>query len=137
VIGALVTIGLVQNASFTAWVLITAPATPFLAWAAREYYRQIDTADQLEALMKEARKFWDTAIAGEVSSENCKVRSREFQNAIYNRRATSPLVLPLLYWFKRLSLEDEMNEGAASLLRELGTSKSTASQTHNGITQGS
>jgi hypothetical protein len=126
VIGALVTIGLVQNESITAWVLIMTPATPFLAWAAREFYRQIDTADQLEALMKEARKFWDAALVGQINSEHCEARSREFQNAIYNRRATSPLVLPLLYRFKRLSLEDEMKNAAENFLLEFKTSKSFA-----------
>jgi hypothetical protein len=45
----------------TEWVLSLAPATPFLAWAAREYYRQRDTADLLEDLMKEAKKLWARA----------------------------------------------------------------------------
>jgi len=117
-IAVLVIAGLQQNASVTAWVLTMAPATPFLAWAAREYYRQIDTADQLENLMKEARKFWNEAVSGGCTPDDCLVRSREFQNAIYNRRATSPLILPLIYRFKRLSLEDEMNEAAENFLQE-------------------
>jgi hypothetical protein len=113
-----VILGLGRDVSVTAWVLTMAPATPFLAWAAREYYRQTDTADLLDTLMKEARKLWDRALAGSCGPDDCRIRSREFQNAIYNRRTASPLVFPLLYRFKRLSLEDEMNEGAANFLRE-------------------
>ncbi|WP_225769556.1 S-4TM family putative pore-forming effector [Inquilinus sp. Marseille-Q2685] len=117
-IGALAISGLIQNVSMTAWVLTMAPAMPFLSWAAREYYRQVDTADSLEMLMKEARNFWKSAVDGECGVDVCRARSREFQNAIYSRRATSPLVLPFLYKFKRLALEDEMNEGAADLVHE-------------------
>jgi hypothetical protein len=116
--GMFVISGLAQDSSVTAWVLTMAPVTPFLAWAAREYYRQSDTADQLEALMKEARKLWDRALADSCGPDDCRTWSRAFQNAIYHRRVTSPLVFPLLYGFKRLSLEDEMNEGAANFLRE-------------------
>ena len=60
-VGALIFSGLAQNLRMTEWVLSLAPATPFLAWAAREYYRQRDTADLLEDLMKEAKKLWARA----------------------------------------------------------------------------
>lgn len=123
VVGLLFVSGLVQNLSMTAWVLVMAPATPILAWAAREYYRQLDTAELLDTLMKEARKLWNQALSGECDAAGCEVRSREFQNAIYNRRANSPLVLPLLYRFRRSALEDEMNVGAAELLREYARSQ--------------
>jgi hypothetical protein len=86
----------------------------------REYYRQRDTADVLEYLMKEAKKLWTLARAGECEAEDCRQRSREVQNAIYTERANSPLVMPFLYRVKRLQLEDEMNEGAADFLRDLG-----------------
>lgn len=116
--GLFVVSGLAQDSSVTAWVLTMAPVTPLLAWAAREYYRQSDTADQLEMLMKEARKLWDRALADGCGPDDCRASSREFQNAIYVRRAASPLIFPLLYRLKRLSLEDEMNDGAANFLRE-------------------
>jgi hypothetical protein len=119
----LVVSGLVQDASMTAWVLTLAPATPFLAWAAREYYRQVDTADLLDSLKKEARKLWDRALAGECGSDDCLSKSREFQSAIYSRRAGSPLVLPFIYRFRRSSLEEEMGEGASAFLLEYMTAK--------------
>jgi hypothetical protein len=118
-VGGLFISSLVQNLPMTDWVLSMAPATPILAWAAREYYRQRDTADILEYLMKEAKKLWTLARTGECDAEDCRQRSREVQNAIYTERANSPLVMPFLYRVRRLQLEDEMNEGAADFLRDL------------------
>jgi hypothetical protein len=115
--GVLVLSCLLQDLSAAAVVLSLAPAAPILAWAAREYYRQFDTADLLEDLMKEAKKLWTRARAGECGADDSLQKSREFQNAIYTRRANSPLILPFLYRFKRLRLEDEMMEGTADFLR--------------------
>jgi hypothetical protein len=116
VIGGLVVAGLLQNLNLTAWILTLAPATPLLSWAGREYYRQRDTADLLDELMKKARAFWRRALAGECDDDSCLGQSREFQNAIYLRRSTSPLVMPYLYTLKRLMLEDEMNDAANDFL---------------------
>lgn len=108
--------GLSQDLSFTAWVLTFIPAMPLLQWVGREFYRQKDAADQLEELWKKATSFWNRALAGECDANECVQESREFQNAIYLRRATSPMVLPYLYNFKRLTLEDEMNDAAQDFL---------------------
>lgn len=116
VMGGLVAAGLLQDLNFTAWILTLAPAMPLLTWAGREYYRQRDTADLLEELMKKAKAFWKRALAGECDEHSCLAQSREFQNAIYLRRSTSPLVMPYLYRFKRLRLEDEMNDAADDFL---------------------
>jgi hypothetical protein len=123
---------LLQNLSLADWVLRMTPATPVLAWAVREYYRQRDTAELLEDLMKEARELWANALSGKCDDMDCCHKSRQFQNAIYTRRASSPLVMPFLYRLKRSFLEDEMNVGAADFLRELdipstsGSSSDTA-----------
>jgi hypothetical protein len=118
-VGSLFIFGLAQNLTMADWVLSMAPAAPILAWAAREYYRQRDTADLLEDLMKEASKLLARARAGECDANACRQRSRELQSAIYNRRANSPLILPFLYRFRRSQLEDEMKEGAVEFLRDL------------------
>lgn len=114
-IGLLVA-GLLQDLNLTAWILTLTPATPLLSWAGREYYRQSDTADLLEDLLKKARVFWEAALRGACDTEACLTESREFQDAIYLRRSTSPLVLPFLYNIKRLRLEDEMNDAADNFL---------------------
>lgn len=116
IMGGLVVAGLLQDLNFTAWILALAPATPLLSWAGREYYRQRDTADLLDELMKKAKAFWKRALSGECDEDACLAQSREFQNAIYLRRSTSPLVIPYLYKFRRLALEDEMNAAADDFL---------------------
>jgi hypothetical protein len=110
--------GLAQDLNLTAWILTLAPATPLLSWAGREYFRQRDTAEQLEELMKKARGLWQEALDGACDEDACREVSRELQNAIYLRRATSPLVMPYLYKIKRLRLEDEMNDAANNFLEE-------------------
>jgi hypothetical protein len=109
--------GFAQNLPMNDWVLSVAPATPILAWAAREYYRQRDTAEALEELLKHANKFWEQARSGECSIGDCAQKSRDFQNAIYSRRANSPHVLSYLYRLKRSKLEEEMHQAVAELLR--------------------
>jgi hypothetical protein len=114
----LLLVGLAQDLNLTAWILTLTPATPLLSWAGREYFRQRDTAEQLEELMKKARGLWQRALEGENNDATCRDVSRELQNAIYLRRATSPLVVPFLYDIKRLGLEDEMNDAASNFLGE-------------------
>ena len=63
------------------------------------------------------------ALAGECDAAHCLARSREFQNAIYYRRASSPLIVPLLYRLKRLQLEDDMNEAAVNFLADYQKAK--------------
>lgn len=117
--------GLAQNLSITAWVLTMAPAAPVLSWAGREFYRQHDTAEPLEKLLREARKFWNDALFNGCDDNQCLARSREFQNAIYSRRSSSPLVFPLVYRFRRAQLEDEMHDGANDFLKQYAKAKSS------------
>ncbi len=117
VLGGLVVAGLAEDLSLTAWVLTLAPATPLLSWAGREYYRQRDTIEQLDELKAKATSFGNEALAGRCSEADSLARSRAFQDAIYLRRATSPLVVPFLYRFKRQALEGEMEDAAADFLK--------------------
>jgi len=125
VVLAMAIYGLVQNLSVTAWVLTMAPTAPVLAWAGREFYRQRDTAEPLEKLLREARKFWNDALFNGCDENQCLARSREFQNAIYSRRSSSPLVFPLVYRFRREQLEDEMQDGAADFLKQYEQAQSS------------
>lgn len=99
---------------------LMAPATPFLAWSIRERFRQIDAATAIEGIKTEAEDVWRLAAKGGIASEECVVRSRRFQNAIYARRVANPLPLPFIYRLLRDEKELEMNAGADELLREAG-----------------
>jgi hypothetical protein len=100
-------------------VSVMAPASPILTWSFREYFRQRDVADQLDSLRGAAESLWDRAKRGECSPEKCVAESREFQNAIYARRANSPLILPWVYRILRPSMEDQMTQGASHWIEEL------------------
>lgn len=130
---AFVIFGLVQNGSVTTWVLAFALATPFFSWAAREYYRQIDTASAEENLMREARKLWDKALVEEIPIGSLLTTCRELQDAIYNHRASSPMILPFLYHFKRPMLEHEMQQTAAELARDRTAALSTSNAARNRV----
>ncbi|WP_198373759.1 S-4TM family putative pore-forming effector [Roseomonas rosulenta] len=59
------------------------------------------------------------AAIGARHEEECQRTSRELQNAIYARRASSPLIFPRIYKRLRPQMEASMNEGVADLLSEL------------------
>jgi hypothetical protein len=124
----LIVAGLFEDLTLTAWVLTLTPATPLLSWAGREYYRQRDTIEQLDKLKAKATSFGNEALAGECDEARCLERSRAFQDAIYLRRATSPLVVPYLYKFKRLQLEGEMEDAAAEFLKTYESSRHLKAQ---------
>jgi hypothetical protein len=111
-------VGVAQQLRLPEWVLNLALLSPLLSWSIREFYRQRDTADQLQELMKTARKLWERCLTGEATEPDCTYRAREFQDAIYSRRTTSPLVIPLVYSLLRPGLEDEMNEAATDFLAQ-------------------
>lgn len=111
-------VSLLKNDTVGQWVLTLTLLTPFMSWALREYFRQRDTADQLEELMKAARKVWGEALAGTLDAAACEDKSRELQDAIYARRTSSSLIVPLVYTLSRARLEDEMNEAAADFLQQ-------------------
>lgn len=98
---------------------VLAPAAPLLTWAMREYFRQKDTAEAQDTLKADAEDLWERAKAGKCVEAECAAQSREFQNAIYIRRATSPLILPFLYPWCRPTMERQMNVGAEQLLRDI------------------
>lgn len=109
-------VGFAQKLSVPEWVLNLALLSPLLSWSIREFYRQRDTADQIEDLMKSAKVLWERGLAGQCDAYEAKSKAREFQDAIYARRVSSALVMPLVYKLARPGLEDEMNEAATDFL---------------------
>ena len=49
------------------------------------------------------------------------MRSRELQDAIFNHRASSPLIFDWVYNLLRRRMEEQMNAGADQLVSELRT----------------
>ena len=103
------------------------PASPILIWAIRERFRQKDTADAQERLKGEAEFFWDRVKEGGCDDSECAERSREFQNSIYVRRVSSPMILPFIYSLRRGRMEAGMKVGAEEMLTEAGVGKDSTS----------
>lgn len=112
-------ISLAIDPNMTTFVLSTlAPMTPVIIWALRESNRQVATCEQLDRLNEEVKKLWDRSRSGAAEAE-ISVRSRELQDAIFNHRATSPLIFDWVYNLLRKEMEDRMNAGAEHWVNEL------------------
>lgn len=91
------------------------PFSPVLAWAFRERRKQLDTATALEKLQGEFKTMWAEAISG-ASEADMKLRSRLLQDAIYQHRASAPLVFDWVYQLNRAKNEDEAAHAARLLV---------------------
>ena len=112
-------VGIAQGVTLSSFVVsILAPAAPIIIWSLREYFRQRDVTEKLDAIRNEAEKFWERAKSSETESA-CTIQSREFQNAIFERRSSSPLIFDWLYKIMRDDLEDQMNQGAEHYIHEI------------------
>jgi hypothetical protein len=101
-------------------VTVAAPASPVLLWALRERLRQREAADSIDQVKTAAETFWNQAVNAEPSDDDAARRSREFQDAIYQRRAGTALPLPGLYRASRPGMEAPMMAGAIERLRQIG-----------------
>jgi hypothetical protein len=99
-------------------VAVAATISPAIFWAAREHFRQSDAANANETLKGEAEKFMESIRAGGCDDAECDRRSRELQDAIFQRRVVNPLILPLVYNRLRGELEMQAQAGADALLRK-------------------
>lgn len=99
--------------------VVMAPATPVVNWTLREFFRQRDAADALKLARSEAEALWAAALEGGCDATECARRSREFQNTIFARRASNPLIFPKIYDWLRPGLETQMNRGAEAYVAEL------------------
>lgn len=117
-------ISLAIDHTMTTFVLSTlAPMTPAMIWALRECNRQAVTIELLDRLNDEVKKLLDRARSGAAEQE-LSIRSRELQDAIFNHRASSPLIFDWVYSLLRSRMEEQMNAGADQLVSELRTAGS-------------
>lgn len=114
-------VSLAIDHTMTTFVLSTlAPMTPVIIWALRECNRQAATIELLDRLNDEVKKLLDRARSGATGQE-ISMRSRELQDAIFNHRASSPLIFDWVYNLLRSRMEEQMNAGADQLVSELRT----------------
>lgn len=114
-------IGMFSTATFADFVLAGwVPSAPFLFWALRERFRQIDAIDANAPIITEAEKLIAKIIDHGCDDEECRFQSRLMQNAIFSRRATTVLLLPGIYKYRRPDAERDMHAGAAYWVDKAG-----------------
>jgi len=99
------------------FVAIATTVSPAIFWAVREQFRQSDAAATNETLKGEAEKYLASVKTNGCDDAECEKRSRELQDAIFQRRVANPLVLPFVYRAMRSELEQQAQAGADALLR--------------------
>jgi hypothetical protein len=118
-IAAAVLMALATKLSAEAMVLsILAPAAPIVVWSLRERFRHLDTARKQDEVKSYVEELWKRI--GDCQPEECERSARLFQDAIYSRRASSPLIFPFVYSLRRSGMENEMNAGADKRLKDAG-----------------
>jgi hypothetical protein len=95
---------------------VLTPAAPALIWCLREHFRQCDVVEMSETTKAEAESLGERIASAECGEDECLRSSRELQNGIYARRASSPLMLPLVYRLRRRKMEVSMKAGATQML---------------------
>jgi hypothetical protein len=97
---------------------VAATVSPAIFWATREQLRQSDAAAANETLKSEAEKFLESVRTNGSDDAECEKRSRELQDALFQRRVANPLVPPFVYKLMRSELEEQAQAGADALLRK-------------------
>lgn len=114
----LIVVGLIFNMNLSELMLaVGLPFAPFFTWVLREQRKQLDTATTLATLKSEFEKMWDKALGGATEAE-MEQSSRDLQNAIYQHRASSPLVFDWVYNCLRSGNEDEAEHAAQQLVAQ-------------------
>lgn len=109
--------GVLLDPKFTDAILGLAMVAPMLSWALREHRKQLDTCISLQNLQSEFKTVWTKALEG-ASDEELKVGSRQLQDAIYQHRASAPLVFDWVYYRMRSKNEREAHAAAEEFIKQ-------------------
>jgi hypothetical protein len=120
--GLLFVLGVMLRLSLDAMVLgVVTPVVPIVVWGLREHQRQKDAAEASDRLKAQAEDLWNRLLDGGCTESDCTAQARLFQNAIFERRSSAPVVFEWIYRFMRPQLEGQMNVGAAEMVRAVST----------------
>jgi hypothetical protein len=116
-------IGLSQGLTLEKFILgVVTPLSPALYWGIREYRSQTDAALDLDRLKDYSELLIDEMGKGNPSPQVAAMRSRFFQDEIFEHRKNNPLVFDVIYRLLRPRHENQMNKGAEDLVEELANS---------------
>jgi len=117
-------IGLLQSLNLEKLILgVAIPLSPALYWGIREIRSQRDAASNLDRLKDYAETLIDEIKTDEVAPPIAAMKSRSFQDEIYENRKNNPLILDAIYNVLREKHELQMNKGNEELVEELVKTK--------------
>lgn len=111
-------VGLLLKLPLDDFVLtVLTPAVPIIIWGIREHFRQRDAAEASSRLKEQAEALWARVLVGMCDEDVCSSESRLFQNAIFHRRMSAPVIFQWVYKFMRPKMEAQVIAGAEELVR--------------------
>lgn len=113
--------GLFRHYSLGDFVLVLAGLSPLLAWGGREFHAQREAADNLDRLREGVNGLWARLLRGGLTAEECGDESRSLQDAIFDHRRNSPVVLEWVYERLRDKNEGFMNVTAAQMVDDFNS----------------
>jgi hypothetical protein len=121
IVAVVIAIGFRSSSKVSEFVIAGwVPAAPFAIWALRERFRQTDAVEANAPILAEAENLIERVITGGCNEDECASVSRQLQNAIFNRRATTVLLFPGIYRFRRPDAERDMHASAEYWLERAG-----------------
>jgi hypothetical protein len=119
-------LGFVGDVSLQKFVLaVMAPLLPAALWAAREYRRQIETAEESDRVRDYSESLWSQIVSGELTEPEVSRRSRALQDAILVRRREGAPVFDWVYRRLRKGYEEQMQVGAQVMVEQISIRKGT------------
>lgn len=112
-------IGLIGGLTVEKFVLaVLTPLLPAFVLAISQYRGQRSAANTVDRLREHAEDIFRDSLSAPSRLRSGADRSRELQDAIFDHRRGSPLILDSIYQRFRGSQEEQMNEGAAAMVAE-------------------
>lgn len=94
---ALICGAVAKNLRLLDFAAVAATVSPAIFWAIREQFRQSDSNATNKVLKGDTEKYMESVRTDGCDDAECEKRSRELQDALFQRRVANPLVLPLVY----------------------------------------
>ena len=98
---------------------IVVPLMPAVFWGIREYKAHNASISRQQHLKEHVDKLWDDTRTGRISDTQLKIKSRNLQNEIYEKRSSEPLIFSWIYKLQRDTQEEQMNKIIKILLNEV------------------
>jgi len=119
-------LGLIGGLTLEKFILaVLLPLMPAFIWGFQHYFDNIQPSKGLERLKESIEKLWNKALAGQVTSKELEMKSREIQDEIYHYRCRTPLIFDWIYRLLRRTNEEQMNRSTEAFIEE-ATNKTTA-----------